>query len=441
MNSRIYQSWGGITAKNQRVLHLDSVRAFPASDPTGSSSYLVHGNGRSYGDVCLNEDGQLIDSVELNGITGFCRNSGSVSVLAGTRFNQIHDIVMPEGWFLPVTPGTEYVTIGGAIANDVHGKNHGSAGSFGCHVLKLTLLRSDGQLIQCSRQNNEELFLATIGGLGLTGIILDATIQLKRIESDLMVSDGDRFSDVDGFFDLSMQCPPDREYSVAWIDCAARGSSLGRGVFFRGRHASRSEAEFSGPVNQRRVLSFPFKPPVSIVNTLFVRAFNAVYFRAHRNVSNSATVGYKKFFYPLDSVRHWNRIYGRRGFFQFQSIVGMENARSATIELLDIASRYGGGSFLAVLKMMGNKGSGGLMSFSREGVTLALDIPNRGQASTDVLRQLESVCMKYGGAINPSKDANMSGDAFRIGYPNIEQFKQHIDPKFSSSFWRRVTED
>jgi len=429
------RSWGRYPVTHETVLGLSDRNApLPAAD----RPMLPLGNARSYGDSCLNDDGILLATRGLDRFIAFDPATGVLTCEAGVLFAEILDLVVPQGWFLPVTPGTRFVTVGGAIGNDVHGKNHHRCGSLGHHVLAFELLRTDGSRRRCSPEQNTDWFDATIGGLGLTGVITWATIQLRRIASPWMSTESHRFGNLDTFFALSMSSDRDYEYTVSWIDCAARGNALGRGLFSRGNHApARPDRR---PAASTRRLSVPATPPVSLVNSLSLRIFNQLYYHRQRRPVAHATTHYEPFFYPLDSIAHWNRMYGPRGFLQYQCVVPPENARAAMEILIRSIAASGGGSFLAVLKQFGDRPSRGMLSFPRPGTTLALDFPNHGTTTFALLDRLDAIVSEAGGAVYPAKDARMSGERFRSYFPRWEAFSKFIDPGMSSSFWRRVME-
>lgn len=429
-----YRSWGRYPKSRHRdvlrLTHRD--RALP----TDNGMLLPFGNGRSYGDSCLNSDGVLLDVRGLDRFIEFDREKGRIQCEAGVLLSQVLALIVGSGWFLPVTPGTRYVTVGGAIANDVHGKNHHVAGTFGHHVNSFELLRSDGQRLVCNPLENEGLFAATIGGLGLTGLITWVDFDLKPIGSPQVLVDTVRFDNVDGFFELALRSDLEHEYTVAWVDCLARGGELGRGVYISGNHAP-SQANGSPRAPSRR-LSMPFDPPISLVSNATLRAFNSVYYRKPVSRGAPQIQHYAQFFYPLDSVANWNRIYGPKGFLQYQSVVPMAAAHDATRAMLERIAHSGQGSFLSILKLFGCRPSRGMLSFPREGVTLALDFPFRGEATLGLLDDLDSIVLEAGGAVYPAKDARMSPELFAAGYPKADAFQHYIDPLFSSSLWRRV---
>jgi len=406
-----------------------------ALPPDSGKSMLPFGNGRSYGDCCLNDQGTLVATRGLDRFMTFDAGTGILRCEAGVLLSEVLELVVPRGWFPPVTPGTQFVTIGGAVANDVHGKNHHRAGTFGRHVNRFELLRSDGTRLQCSSTENSDWFCATVGGLGLTGLITWVELQLKAISGPLIDQESIRYGRLEEFFQLSLESDATYEYTVAWIDCAASGDSFGRGLFFRANHAPVTAA--TRTPRQRR-LAVPFTPPFSLINGLSLRAFNELYFRRARE--GNAIVHYEPYFYPLDAVGEWNRIYGPRGFLQYQCVVPPAAAEAAVTELLKRIAASGTGSFLAVLKVFADRAPAGILSFPRAGTTLALDFPNRGAATFSLLDRLDDIVAAAGGAVYPAKDARMSGVRFRQYFPHWQSMLPRIDPKFSSGFWRRVME-
>lgn len=401
----------------------------------GPKSVLAVGLGRSYGDSGLNSDGCLLDMRRLNRIISFDRERGVLIAEAGLSLDHLLQVTVPAGWFVQTTPGTRFVTLGGAIANDVHGKNHHRAGTFGRSVRRLGLLRSDGSEHVLDRTDNGALFRATIGGLGLTGIITWVELDLARIPSSFLDVERRPFGNLDEFF--SIVAGSDAfEHTVAWIDCAGSGSTLGRGIFQRANWSEQAEYEAHGA---RQKVSVPVDLPGAMLNKYSVRAFNALYYRLQKMAPANSRVHYAPLFYPLDSVGQWNRLYGRRGFFQYQCVLPPETAHDATAELLTRISHSGGGSFLAVLKTFGDLPSAGMLSFPREGTTLALDFPNKGEVTLRALAYLDQIVLAAGGRLYPAKDGRMPGEMFRAGYPELTDFSKHVDHAFSSDFWRRIS--
>ncbi|HEX3642246.1 MAG TPA: FAD-binding oxidoreductase [Ktedonobacteraceae bacterium] len=399
-------------------------------------SILPHGYGRSYGDSCLNEDGILLDMSHLTRFLSFDVEKGLLRCEAGVSLADILELIVPHGWFLSVTPGTKFVSIGGAIANDVHGKNHHRAGTFGCHITCFELLRSDGRRLLCSPEENADLFQATIGGLGLTGVILWAEIRLRPIRSPLIDMERIRFASLTEFIDIAAASEQDFEYTVAWVDCLASGKQLGRGFFTRGNHA---EHEASITIKKKRSRTIPVDFPSWILNIQTIRALNTAYFHAQREKSVRKIGPYDPFFYPLDAIHQWNRVYGKRGFFQYQCIVPHDSGYEVMKELLERVSRSGQGSFPSVLKTFGDVSSPGMLSFPRPGLELALDFANQGKKTLELLEDLDRVVCQSSGVVYPAKDARMSSESFEVYFPHWREFAEYIDPKFSSSFWRRVT--
>lgn len=403
--------------------------------PSTENKILPHGLGRSYGDSCLNAGGTLVHARALNHFIQFDKKNGLLRCEAGVSLADILAVCVPQGWFLPVTPGTKFVTIGGAVANDVHGKNHVVDGTFGRHVSALELLRSNGERLLCTPSENIALFCATIGGLGLTGFITWVEVQLLPINNAFVNDDSFQCDNLDHCLQYFEQSRETHRYRVAWLDCLAQGNALGRGIFSRANHCD--NGAFPALPEPRKKLSVPLTFPSHVLNHYSVSAFNALYYRKLRGRKKSARLSYDSFFYPLDNIHHWNRIYGPRGFLQYQCVV-TKDTRDALHALLQRISSAGQASFLSVLKEFGNLLSPGLLSFPRKGYTLALDFPNLGSSTLNLLNDLDAIVREAEGAVYPAKDARMPPDLFRAGFPALDRFFEHIDPQFSSSFWRRV---
>ena len=428
-------SWGNVIRAEHTVFHLNSrYDSFPGIGP--GQSVLPYGNGRSYGDSCLNAGRGVLQTRTLDRFISFDPQTGVLSCEAGVLLDEILRLTQPMGWFVPVTPGTCFVTVGGAIANDVHGKNHHGAGTFARHVRRMELLRSDGERILCSATERPEWFAATAGGLGLTGVVTWAEIQLRRIRGPLMDVETIRFANLDEFIALCAESDRDFEYTVAWVDCLGRGKQLGRGLLQRANHAPGNAA-----TARPRRLNVPFTPPFSLVNATSLRVFNTLYYHLPPGARRRATTHFASYFYPLDGILHWNRLYGPHGLYQYQCVVPVAAGKDATAALLQAIANSGLGSFLAVLKMFGPLKSPGLLSFPQEGITLALDFPNRGEKLQRLFVELDSIVRSAGGRLYPAKDGRMPGSLFRSGYPLWAEFSRFIDPRCSSTFWRRVMED
>ncbi|MDJ0836213.1 MAG: FAD-binding oxidoreductase [Acidobacteriota bacterium] len=424
------RSWGRYPRQEQKI-HPVFWRHLPLPKPAGSM--LPHGLGRSYGDSCQNEGGTLLLTTGMNRLVSFDAEEGLLCCEAGISLSDILDFIVPRGWFLPVTPGTRFVTLGGAIANDVHGKNHHRDGSFGCHVTRFELLRSDGSRRLCSAAENPEWFRATIGGMGLTGLITRAEIRLLKIDNPFIEVENIKFNNLEGFAGLARESDENYAYTVSWIDTSAPGRKRGRGIFMRGNHAG-------SQYNHRRrkpprAKAFPVEAPEFLINPLTVKWFNTAYYHKQLRRRVAGVVDYEPYFYPLDAVLHWNRAYGRRGFLQYQCIVPDLGTVAA---ILDKTAQHGQNSFLTVLKVFGSKPSPGLMSFPREGLTLTMDFPVSARV-TAMCDDLDVIVADAGGSLYPAKDARMPAALFQQFFPRFKEFEAYLDPAFSSSFWRRVT--
>lgn len=403
--------------------------------PALPKPFITYGNGRSYGDVCLTDRGTLLLARGLDHFIDFDPATGVLRCEAGITLTEVLALVLPYGWFLPVTPGTQYVTLGGAVANDVHGKNHHQMGSFGHHVQALELLRSNGESIVCGPDENTGWFRATVGGLGLTGLIRWVEIRLMRVNNPYMWVASERFRHLDDFWQANEAAAEHWPYSVAWVDCTAGARARGRGIMLTGRHAGLQARGPAAPARKRRI---PFDPPFSLLSRNALRLFNAAYYR-QRTAVQGRLMHYQAYFYPLDAIQNWNRIYGRSGFYQYQCVVPPGPGPEAIRHLLDAIARKGEGSFLAVLKSFGTQAPAGMLSFPRPGYTLALDFSNRGERTFALFNELDSIVRDAGGALYPAKDARMPAPLFRSGFPEWETFSQFVDPAFSSHFWRRVS--
>jgi FAD/FMN-containing dehydrogenase len=392
---------------------------------------LAYGNGRSYGDVCLNPGGGLWLTTSLDHFVSFDECTGILTCEAGVLLRDIQRLMLPRGWMLSVTPGTQLATVGGAIANDVHGKNHHRVGSFGDHVAEIHLIRTDGETIVCGPNLKPDWFAATVGGLGLTGVILDVRLQLRRVAGPWLGTETLPYQNLDEFFALADGSEEGWEHTVSWIDCISSG---GRGIFMRGNHVERSgEASRAG-----KRLSVPFVPPIPLINRLSLRPFNAAYYHMQSAKAGRGIAHYEKFFYPLDNILNWNRIYGPQGFYQYQSVVPRDVGEDAVKAMLGQIAKSGDGSFLAVLKTFGNRQPVGMLSFPKPGVTLALDFPNKGERTLKLFERLDVIVREAGGRIYAAKDARMPRDLFESGYPQLGEFKNYRDPGISSALSRRL---
>jgi FAD/FMN-containing dehydrogenase len=430
-----FESWGRYPTYGAKVVPLHWQSDFPAMTEGLHNGALPVGMGRSYGDVCLLKDGNLLLTTAMNRLIRFDAETGLLTAEGGITLAQILDFAVPRGFFLPVTPGTKYVTLGGAIANDIHGKNHHVAGTFGRHVTQFELVRSDGSRMLCSPTENPGLYAATIGGLGLTGLISWATLRLKPIVSRMIDYEGIQFHGVDEFLDLTRESQ-DIEYTVSWVDVTSTGKNFARGVFMQGDHSSRRDT--LKPSSKPKLI-FPFDAPPFALNRFSASLFNAAYFHKQIHKRAVALQDYEPFFYPLDKVLHWNRMYGKRGLLQFQYVIPWEHAKEGTIAILHEVAKSGLASFLAVLKVFGDVPSPGMMSFPKPGITLALDFPIKPDRSFPLFARLADMTLEFGGRLYPAKDAAMTASQFQAFYPQWEQLARYRDPLLTSSFWERVT--
>lgn len=435
--------WGNMAAERSpvyRPARLDDLRGtIEHCGPT----LISRGLGRSYGDAAINAAG-VVSHLRLNRLLSFDAQQGIVECEAGVSFDDLLRVALPRGFFPSVTPGTKHVTIGGAIAADVHGKNHHVDGSFADSLLDFRLLMASGEILPCSRTQNAPVFWATLGGMGLTGAIVDARFRLRPVTSAYLTVDYEKTADLDATLERFAQGDARYQYSVAWIDCLARGRSLGRSVLMRGNHTPAEELPAAVgqplPLRIRRGKRVPGFLPNCVLNSWSVRAFNAVYYRRHGD--RRALVDYDRFFYPLDAIEHWNRIYGRRGFLQYQAVFPTASSRAGLVALLETIAASRQASFLAVLKTFG-PANRGLLSFPVAGSTLAVDLPNTGPAVMALLDELDEIVIRHGGRVYLAKDVRLPRQAFEAMYPRADEFrrvKAALDPsgRFDSALARRL---
>ncbi len=393
----------------------------------GTTRVIARGNGRCYGDSSL--AGMVVSTLRHGRFLSFTESSGELACQSGVMLKEILDTFVPRGWFLSVTPGTKFITVGGAIASDVHGKNHHADGSFSRYVASMQLMLASGEVVLCSRETNCELFEATCGGMGLTGVILSATIRLRRIATAFIRQETAKARNLAEIMEL-FEKSATWSYSVAWIDCLSQSGQGGRSILFRGEHASPHEAGGASPLRipPRHTINLPFFLPAAMLNGFTVRAFNAAYYACATKGAATAIVDYDAFFYPLDGILHWNRIYGRNGFVQYQFVLPKASAAKGLAEILRKISSGGQGSFLAVLKLLG-KGEN-LISFPMEGYTMALDFPVTKKLFP-LLEELDKMVIEYGGRLYLAKDSRMGAATFNAGYPNAPEFRRlrgRLDP-------------
>ncbi len=430
-----FESWGRYPTYEANLIPLHWQTDFPSIIQGTHDGILPVGLGRSYGDVCLLKGGNLLPTPAMSRLISFDPETGLLTAEAGISLAQILDFAVPRGFFLPVTPGTKYVTLGGAIANDIHGKNHHVAGTFGCHVTEFELVRSDGTVIHCSPSQNTEFYRMTIGGMGLTGLIRWATLKLKPIVSRKIDFEGIQFHGIDEFLYLT-EASKNIEYTVSWLDCTSTGKNFCRGIFMQGDHSTKRDELKPSPEPK---LFFPFEAPGFALNQYSVSAFNNLFFHKQLGKRKVALQDYEPFFYPLDKVLYWNRMYGKNGLLQFQCVLPWDSARDGTVAILKEIVKSGIASFLAVLKAFGEVSSPGVMSFPRPGITLALDFPIKPDRSFPLFERLADMTLEFGGRMYPAKDAAMTAAQFQAFYPEWQQLARMRDPMITSSFWERVT--
>jgi decaprenylphospho-beta-D-ribofuranose 2-oxidase len=427
--------WGRCAAASSRVARPERQSELDRVLADAGASLVARGSGKAYGDAAQNGGADVANMLRLDRLLAFDAATGVLECEAGVTFRTLLDIFVPKGFVPPVSPGTSYATVGGALAADVHGKNHDRHGSFGDHVLWFDLLCADGQTRRVSPDAHGDLFAATIGGMGLTGIVRRLTFRLLPGTGNVRV-ETQRIDDLDAFFAAFEAARATATFSVGWIDALARGRKLGRGVFETAEFAPAASA---APVP--KTVPIPFDFPPFALSRISVGAFNELYWRRAPAAKRSTVRPLDAFFYPLDRLSDWNRLYGKRGFFQFQSVVPDATAFSATRKMLEAVSAVGTASFLAVLKTLGGSGRG-LLSFPLRGVTLALDVPNAPGAAA-LMAELERLALDAGGRVYLAKDALQAPATFRAGYPKLAAFEECLrrwDPqrRFASDLSRRL---
>jgi FAD/FMN-containing dehydrogenase len=439
--------WGRYPICESDVFRPEKFAELAAVVSGNSHKLIARGAGRAYGDAALNADSRVVDLQRLNRMLDFDAETGILHAEAGVTLDEIIRVFLPRGFFPAVVPGTRYVTLGGSLAADIHGKSHHRESSLATQVLWFDLMLASGEVRRCSREENGDLFWATVGGMGLTGVILEIAMRLRRVESAYIKGEIIRVANVDEAIENFERT--DRQYgcSAAWIDCISTGGSLGRSVLHVGDFASRDALPANlrtEPLHAKEKTSppVPFHLPNFALNSLSMRAFNIGYYAIHRNRNDSITP-YDVFFFPLDSIHNWNRIYGKRGFAQYQCVWPLEESRAGLIETLEAISGSGRASFLAVLKKFGAQE--GMLSFPMPGYTLALDFPVT-DGLLEFLDRLDEMVLKRGGRVYLAKDARMRPDNFRAMYPKLDEWraaKAQADPNnhFSSTLSRRLRMD
>ncbi len=404
-----------------------------------TGSFIARGNGRCYGDASLAHE--TISTLKYDKILSFDTVNGIFECQSGLTLDRILDVIVPRGWFLPVTPGTKLITIGGAVGSDVHGKNHHVDGSFSNHIVDMDIIQEDGAVLTCSPTEKPDLFEATCGGMGLTGLITRVKFRLKKIETSYIKQKQLKAENLDEIIALFDQYNH-YTYSVAWIDCLKKGKQFGRSILMLGEHATindLSEKQKADPlkVPPKKAIPFPFNLPSWVLNTFTVKAFNFLYYGKNFKKEINNVVSYEPFFYPLDAIQNWNRGYGKRGFVQYQFVLPM-SAKDGLKEIIQRISDAGMGSFLAVLKVFGKQES--MISFPEEGYTLALDFPVRNDLFP-FLDELDKIVLRYGGRLYMSKDARMKPDMLRAGYPRLAEFTDVVKKYNPNGKFRSIQSD
>lgn len=414
----LIQGWGRHPVGVGRV-----ARSASLAVPSGGAPLLPRGLGRSYGDaaVPISPQSLVIETTRADRILEFEPATGRLCCEAGVSLAEILRIFLPRGWFPPVTPGTKFVTVGGCVASDVHGKNHHRDGSFGGFVDRLAILTADGREMVCGPAEERELFLATVGGMGLTGLIHQVTFRLRPVESPWIAFESEPMNGLDEMLDSLRTSSGEWPYTVGWIDALARGRALGRGIVMRGRHATATEAAGPAP-RARRTIEVPCEAPGWLLNPTFVRLFNRLYHAWSGRGLERRLVSYEQFFYPLDAVGSWNRLYGPRGFLQYQCAIPQASGTAPLVAVLDRLARRGAASFLAVVKDFG-PGSDAYLSFPLAGPTLSLDLPYRGRATEEIVHELNALVLEAGGRVYLAKDAVTRADHFSAMMPRLAEWK------------------
>ena len=437
MNHKKYHSgWGNYPVIHGKVAEISSTEDL-SNMIQKENSFIPVGNLRSYGDSALSETMVQFTPKKTIEIDS---SKKTAIVSADTLIGDLIDKSLPIGLFPPVVPGTKFVTIGGAIAADIHGKNHHIDGCFSDHVIWFKLMKHDGTIVKCSKESTSELFALTCGGMGLTGVIISAKIKMKQVGSDLIYQETFSASSLQKLFNL-FEDHREKQFSVAWIDCTVNGNNLGRGIFMSGEFSKSSNIGRYKPENEKK-LSIPFFLPPWLMNPLTIKLFNSFYFfiSSLKN-KNKSIVGYEDFFFPLDKIHHWNRMYGTSGFLQYQFVLPLKKSKEGMEKILNIISESGQGSPLAVLKLFGPKNEN-YLSFPIEGFTLALDFKNQ-PTLFQLLDELDKIVLEYEGRVYLAKDARIKEKNFESGYTKIKEFRRlrhqdNLEIKFQSYQSRRL---
>lgn len=415
-------NWGNYPVVEKEMRSDDSFKKIKEF-VLNNNEVIARGNGRCYGDSSLGE--HIFSTKKLNKFISFDRLNGTIECESGVLLSDVLEISVPQGYFLYVTPGTKFVSVGGAIASDVHGKNHHAEGCFSEYVIEFKLMIEDGDVITCSREENAGKFWATIGGMGLTGIILTAKFKLKNIESAYIRQESIKAENLDEIFALFEESES-WTYTVAWIDCLQKGKNLGRSILMRGEHAFQHELPQNlrnKPLRLKKKFepTVPFYFPGFVLNALTVKIFNLLYYKKQSKKEVKSFIDYETFFYPLDFVHDWNKIYGKSGFIQYQMMIPKESGKEGMKKILETIANSGNGSFLAVLKLYGEENPQAYNSFPFEGYSLALDFKVNSRLKK-LIDQLDDIVEQYNGKIYLTKDS-MSRSSLTNYLKNVQSSK------------------
>lgn len=424
-------NWGNFPVVEKEIKSEDTLQKIK-DFVQNNNEIIARGNGRCYGDASLSE--HIFSTKRLNKLISFDRLNGIIECESGVLLSEILEVIVQQGYFLYVTPGTKFISVGGAIASDVHGKNHHAEGCFSEYVISFSLLNENGEVLICSRTENTDKFWATIGGMGLTGIILSAKFKLKNIETAYIRQESIKAENLDEIFKLFDESE-DWTYNVAWIDCLQKGKNIGRSILMRGEHAFKHQLpnklqEKPLRLKKKLNLTVPFYFPNFALNNLTVKIFNFLYFNKQTKKEVKSNVDYETFFYPLDIANDWNKIYGKGGFIQYQFVIPKEKGKEGMKEILETIAKSGNGSFLAVLKLFGKNNAEAYNSFPIEGYTLALDFKVNAKLK-NLIKKLDEVVEAYGGRIYLTKDS-MSKSSLTNYLQNVQ------NPKFVSLQHKRI---
>lgn len=415
-------NWGNFPVVEKNIKSEDSLSKIQ-DFVKNNNQIIARGNGRCYGDASLSDN--ILSTKRLNKFISFDRINGILECESGVLISEILEVIIPQGYFLYVTPGTKFISVGGAIASDVHGKNHHSEGCFSEYLLEFDLLDEKNEILKCSKQENPEKFWATVGGMGLTGIILSAKFKLKNIETAFIRQESLKAENLDEIFEL-FENSESWTYNVAWIDCLQKGNNIGRSILLRGEHVLRHEISEKNGENPLKIVSkiqpkIPFFFPDFILNSFTVKIFNWLYYAKQNRKEVKQIVDYETFFYPLDFVQDWNKIYGKKGFIQYQMVIPKEKGKEGMRKILETIAKSGNGSFLAVLKLFGKNNPQAYNSFPMEGYTLALDFKVKDNLK-NLVGKLDQIVEDFGGRIYLTKDA-MSKSSLTGYLKNVENAK------------------